>query len=65
MNSATNQHTFIFYWMMVQDQHWFYLPIQVLLMHGLQTESDQFLIKSNISLMHCMAILHLKEEKYV
>lgn len=44
---------------------WFYLPIQVFSMHDLQTESDQLLIKSNISLIHFMAILHLKEQKYV
>lgn len=63
INSNTNQHTFICYWMMVQDQYWFYLPIQVFLMHDLQTESDQLLIKSTTSLMHCTTIIPLKEKK--
>lgn len=65
INSTTNQYSFICYWMMVQDQYWFYLPIPVFLMHDLQTESDQLLIKSNTSLTHCTTILHLKEQKYV
>jgi len=65
MNSVTNQQTFFSYWMMVQDQYWFCLHIHVFSRHDLQTESDQLLIKTYISLTHCMSISHLKEQKYV
>lgn len=50
---------------MVQDQYWFCLLIHVFSRPDLQTELDQLLIKSYISLIHCMTILHLKEQKHV